>query len=296
MRTNKDNLILKHYFQNDADKQNRLLVEDQFLSFLNSAGCQLVAKSVGCDAKNKFALYSFLEGEKPLVITDSHIDQASDFILYLYELKNHADAKNLGQAVEACFNVKQHLNIVDQRFVQFNDIKNTDDFEVKEFLQWVNDVLYPSWTKIKSDVPIYPDENSTKLLTLSPSDFGFHNTLEQNGKLTYIDFEYAGWDSVTKLACDFICQPERPISETQARNFVMKLGQKIDDSALIGQVNMLLPVHRVKWCCILLNVFRDVDRQRRVHSGVDSSDLLSQQLNKAKSYFNAHLHYLFKEK
>ena len=292
----KNHWILKHYFQHDADKRNRLLVECQFLTFLNGVGCQFVATSVGYDAENQFALHSFLRGEKPSVIRDSYIDQAAQFILFLHGLKNHRKAKIIGNAVDACFSIEQHLNLVDKRFSQFDRIVGTDSSKLTEFLYWIKNILHPCWLKIQSDISINQKDFSKQSFTLSPSDFGFHNTLVHNGRLSFIDFEYAGWDSIAKLACDFICQPELPISRSQAAKFVAKLAQETNDSALTAQVNMLLPIHRIKWCCILLNVFRDIDRQRRVHSGVDFPDLLGKQLNEAKSYFEAHLQYLYKEK
>ena len=47
---------------------------------------------------------------------------------------------------------------------------------------------------------------------LSPSDFGFHNALvDDDGQVTFLDFEYAGRDDPAKLVSDFFCQPEIPV-------------------------------------------------------------------------------------
>ena len=47
---------------------------------------------------------------------------------------------------------------------------------------------------------------------VSPSDFGFHNALRTpDGRLAFIDFEYAGWDDPAKTVSDFFCQPECPV-------------------------------------------------------------------------------------
>ena len=46
---------------------------------------------------------------------------------------------------------------------------------------------------------------------VSPSDFGFHNALRtEDGRLAFLDFEYAGWDDPAKLVCDFELQPAVP--------------------------------------------------------------------------------------
>ena len=286
--------VLKHYFKHEADKRDRLGAESQFLKFLNQVGCQTVAQPIAIDDSQQLAIYSFISGTKPSVVTDSHIDQATQFILLLQSLRNHPSAKILKNATDACFDFDQHINLVNVRFEQFSHIE-PNSAEVIDFLEWVKNVLHPTWLKIRANILVADKGSLIQEVTLSPSDFGFHNTLEYHGTLSFIDFEYAGWDSMAKLICDFICQPELPISSSQATKFLTKIAKETNDPGLIDQVNALLPLHRMKWCCILLNVFRNVDRQRRSHSGVSSSGILIEQLNKAKYYFETHLQDKYKE-
>lgn len=286
--------VLKHYFKHEADKRNRLDTEYLFLKFLNQIGCPVVAKPIAVDDSKQLALYSFIHGTKPSSITDSHIDQAAQFILLLHSFRDHPKSKILKNAADACFDIEQHVNLVNARLEQFNHIE-PDCLEVVGFLDWVKKVLQPAWLKICTNIFTEHKNSLTQEITLSPSDFGFHNTLEYNGTISFVDFEYAGWDSMTKLICDFICQPELPITSSQAAQFLNKLAKGTNDPCLADQVNTLLPLHRVKWCCILLNVFRSVDRQRRSHSGVSSTGILNKQLNKAKYYFETHLQDLNKE-
>jgi Phosphotransferase enzyme family len=286
--------VLKHYFRHDTDNRDRLNAESQFLNFLNQAGCQSVAKLTAIDESKQLALYSFMHGEKPFAITDSHIDQATQFILLLHSLRDHPNSKMLKNAADACFATEQHINLVNVRLEQFNHIQ-LDGAEVIACLEWIENVLRPAWLKICANIFNAHKKISTQAVTLSPSDFGFHNTLEHHGILSFIDFEYAGRDSMAKLICDFICQPELPVTNSQAEQFLNKIAREINDSRLIDQVNILLPLHRIKWCCILLNVFRSVDYQRRIHSGISSSEILSEQLSKAKYYFETHLQDSYKE-
>ena len=159
--------------------------------------------------------------------------------------------------------------------------------------------LVPLWLLIKARLlqEIPPTELRQPLplaeRILSPSDFGFHNTLEHEGRLSFVDFEYAGWDDPAKLICDFLCQPELPVNEKQGRQFMDNLLNNLPSAdAVIRRVDKLLPAHLLKWCCILLNEFRDEDRERRMHAGVKAEGLLADQLGKAKSYFNLHLAHL----
>jgi hypothetical protein len=43
---------------------------------------------------------------------------------------------------------------------------------------------------------------------VSPSDLGAHNCIEHDGRLSFLDFEYAGTDSGINLAGDLAMQPD----------------------------------------------------------------------------------------
>ena len=54
----------------------------------------------------------------------------------------------------------------------------------------------------------------------SPSDFGFHNALRQpDGRLRFLDFEYAGWDDPAKTIIDFCNQPDLLLPDPLAAVF-----------------------------------------------------------------------------
>jgi hypothetical protein len=285
--------LLKHYFQHVGDKRNRLNSEYLFLSFLNSKKNIFVAKPIAKDENNNLALYSFLPGIKPTIILDNHIEQAAEFLLYLHRLKISPNAMKLPKAADSCESIKGHINLVNQRIKSLKQIeknhKTSDQF--KEFSLFLKSKLVPAFENIKNEITaIYHEEiNITQLTTISPSDFGFNNSLEYQNKLSFIDFEYAGWDSAAKLVCDFICQPEIPISISQSNLFIIKMSEIYKTPNFMNEIKSLLPLHRLKWCCILLNVFKEADMQRRAHSGVVTDNLQSMQLNKAKLYFEEHL-------
>ncbi len=120
---------------------------------------------------------------------------------------------------------------------------------------------------------------------MSPSDFGFHNILVDNKTLYFFDFEYAGWDDPAKLFCDFYSQPESPVIFEQAETFRILVSHALKLTEANLWTKELLPFYRLKWCCILLNEFRQSDRNRRIHAGMHSVKMLRVQLHKAKSYF-----------
>jgi hypothetical protein len=287
--------IVKSYYSHSTDKRDRLAVEFGFLQFLNNEGVTGICRALGEDRASRSALYSFLPGSRPKVIRSEHIVQAANFIGEVNRFRGSSVGMQLPEAADACFSIADHIRLAENRIslllrlAPASQIESEAHFFVKEQLQ-------PLFIELNKRISnqIDPSEWSKQLSAedrvLSPSDFGFHNTLEYNGSLFFVDFEYAGWDDPAKLICDFFCQPELPVSTSQGVQFMEELLLGLPNPfAMIERVKLLLPVHRLKWCCILLNEFRLEDRERRLHAGVESIGLLDKQLGKAKQYFDHHL-------
>jgi thiamine kinase-like enzyme len=287
--------ILKNYFQKANDPRDRLGTEFGFLSFLAEHGVNNVPAPICEDLQFNRGLYSFLLGERPVKIEAWHITQATDFIKSLNQHRTSKDAKTLLPAAEACFSIKDHLDSAQRRIQRLLKIDPIIEIE-REAKSFVINRLSPAWEKIRNHV-----EQATGLKKngevinesdriLSPSDFGFHNTLQNGDNLYFVDFEYAGWDDPAKLISDFTCQPELPVSKTLANQFMEEIVTYFPNPESTKlRVQRLLSVHRIKWCCILLNEFNVEDRQRRLHAGFSEEGLLEQQLTKTERYFDEHL-------
>jgi hypothetical protein len=287
--------ILKNYYQHSSDKRDRLGTEFGFLTFLKQVGVTSVPQPLGMNNALHCALYSFLPGKRPNTITLEHISQAANFISNINRFQKSSAAMALPVAADACFSWQEHLNLAETRIERLMKVEPTSDLE-RDAHAFVEERLLPLWSRLKKNLIQAIDSSqlvnplATDARILSPSDFGFHNALENAEYLSFVDFEYAGWDDPAKLICDFICQPELPVSESQGKQFIDELLLSLPYPDTVRyRVEHLLPVHRIKWCCILLNEFRVEDRQRRLHAGVASDGLLADQLNKAKQYFNSHL-------
>lgn len=287
--------ILKNYFQQNSDKRDRLSTEFGFLKYLKQAGISLVALPLGMDPALHRALYTYLPGTRPVAITSAHISKTAQFIKTINFLRNSPAALELPLAADACLNWQAHIELATSRIDSLLAIQPKQEVEM-EANKFVKEQLLPLWLRLKASLLEVLRQTQTSYLLpmedriISPSDFGFHNVLENQGELFFLDFEYAGWDDPAKLICDFICQPELPVTQSQGQQFRDELLSVLPNSdELKHRVELLLPVHRLKWCCILLNEFRLEDLNRRLHAGVGSAGLLLQQLGKAKWYFNTHL-------
>ena len=288
--------IVKHYFQHSTDKRDRLGTEFGFLTFLNNSGVAGVSHPLGMDQSLHYALYSCLPGKRPEIVTARHIAEAAEFIGNINRFRNSSEAQSLPLAADACFTLQDHINLAETRINRLMVTLRLEGGVEAEASRFLKEKLHPMLELLKARVseqlspyqlaePLSPEER-----ILSPSDFGFHNTLEENNSLFFLDFEYAGWDDPAKLICDFICQPELPVSAIQARQFTEELSISLPFSgSFSARVELLLPFHRMKWCGILLNEFREEEWNRRIHAGVESAGMLNLQLGKSKQYYNEHL-------
>lgn len=287
--------ILKRYFQHPADHRDRLGTETAFLAVCQQHGVAHVPHLLGANRPLLSALYSCLPGARPAVLTEDHASQAARFILSLNTLRGAPDAQALPAASDACFSLQAHLDLASSRIARLLAVQ-PDCAVADEACAFVRDTLAPAWRALDtraraglSDAQLQAVLPQAERI-LSPSDFGFHNSLEHEGVLGFVDFEYAGWDDPAKLVSDFHCQPELPVNAAQGARFTTELLAGLHDGAAIGaRVQRMLPLHRIKWCCILLNELRSEDRQRRLHAGVDASALLETQLAKARLYYHTHL-------
>jgi hypothetical protein len=287
--------LLKRYFQHPADRRDRLGTEFRFLSLCQQHGLVHVPQALAMDRELNCALYSFLPGQRPAVPHSGHIAQAAQFILALNGLRGNADAAALPLASDACLSIEAHLALADSRIERLLQVQ-PDGAVAAEACAFVRATLEPAWRKLDAAAraAFAPDQLAAELppaqRILSPSDFGFHNSLDHEDVLAFVEVEYAGWDDAAKLLCDFQCQPELPVTAQQGAQFCAAVLAGLgNDGATAQRVALLLPLHRIKWCCILLNELRSEDRQRRLHAGVDANALLETQLAKARQYFQTHL-------
>ena len=152
--------------------------------------------------------------------------------------------------------------------------------------------LFDQWQIIKSEILRKTAIHAKQILTercISPSDFGFHNALLTNQGISFLDFEYAGWDDPAKMAGDFFSHPAMPVDAVHFERFLNKTMRFAPNSAaLIERVWLLLPVFQTKWCCIILNDFLPASAQRRrfADPNFDEAERKRAQLDKALRLFS----------
>jgi Phosphotransferase enzyme family len=293
VETDAGSAVLKHYFSDPRDPRDRLAAEWGFLQHIWSRGVRVVPEPLASDTTAQAGLYGFVPGRKLLVseLGPQHIDAAIEFVLAVNSAPRTPQA--LAPASEACFSLADHVATVERRVARLAGL-DPHAPHAKEAQRLVAEAVLPAWTTVKGrltndaraaglemDRALRPDK-----CCLSPSDFGFHNALaDDNGGMTFLDFEYAGRDDPAKLVSDFFCQPEIPVPLTYHPGFLMRLadGLQVDDAGLT-RCRILLDAYRIKWSCILLNDFMPVGAARRSFANAGEWDIRClKQIEKARA-------------
>lgn len=288
-------VLLKLYFRGEGDERDRLRGERCFYGLAQEAGATSVPPVLGWDLDRRLGLFDFVEGCKlePGQVSADHIRAAAGLVA---RVNNTLDASTPEEdhpvASEACFSFAGHLDAVQGRVERLRSLRPRDHLD-EEAVAWIQQELAPSWRRVSDHaLARAANEGLDPVASLpqtqrwiSPSDFGFHNALlGKAGDLKFFDFEYAGWDDPAKLMADFFCQPSVPAPVDLWDEFVAGLaacGRWHPDAGRRGR--LLLPVYRIKWCCIMLNEFLAAGARRRYFSGAGDQDRRAAQLGKACS-------------
>ena len=96
-------------------------------------------------------------------------------------------------------------------------------------------------------------DTSKLKIYIYPSDVGIHNTLKCGEDLKFLDFEYAGYDDISKLIADWVMQPNQTFSIHQEERLLVimnKLLKEVDSTWLERYVS-IKKLTLLKWSVIM---------------------------------------------
>jgi hypothetical protein len=282
--------LLKAYFHHRGDRWDRLGAESSFCSHAWRSGLRCLPQPIAGDPRRRLGLYEFIDGRRlsRREVTAATVRQAVDFVVGLNRARPAARA--WPAAAEACFSVTEHLRCLHGRLSRLEHLAGSSRWHRKA-RDFIRGELLPAGRVVDDFVRERSRQLGLPLSAslplgqrcLSPSDFGFHNALRRpGGRLCFIDFEYAGSDDPAKLVCDFFCQQAVPVPSRYFVAFIRDLQAGLPSLRLdVERIEMLMPVYRLKWCCIILNEFLPVGLARRRFAG--SAVRQAVQLRKARA-------------
>lgn len=270
-------VVVKAYHRNPQDSRDRLAGEWGAFEFLKRRKVAWVPAPLARDEVGQMAAYEFVPGDAPdlKAIRSSDIREAANALGELYRMgRSLPVARELfGPASEACFSLEDICRSVRNRLASLEECAQAAP-ELQQFLsiellpfelhskRWSEAEAVASGVSFTQPLPSHA-------LTLSPSDFGFHNAIRRgSGGLVFLDFEYFGWDDPAKTVVDFLLHPAMQLGESLRREFFDAATSAFAAvPGLAERTRLVYPLFGLKWCCILLNEFTRQHASRRLFSG-----------------------------
>jgi hypothetical protein len=282
---------LKMYPDRSFDGRTRLETEFNAVRFLRANGFDDVPDAVRKDDDLNLGIYSWIDGQSIGAPDHQDLDQAVEFVGRLYKVSKTSQHPADELATEACLSAMELINQIDARFKRLRSVSMNNP-ALSEFLE---QIFSPMWRDLREDlVQTWPESSREKDLDpkyriLSPSDFGFHNALKDGEEITFIDFEYFGWDDPVKLTSDFLWHPAmelHPNLTAKWKNSMLDIFAS--EPYFKERLNAAMPLYGLRWAMIVLNEFLPGFAGRRKNAGGTDSYNPEQtrkvQLRKAKHY------------
>ena len=287
---------LKFYPSQDDDRRDRLSQEYQGLEFLARYGIAGIPRPVARDPALGCGLYEWIDGV-PIAGArvepgPADVDAMVALAGRLAALADESHAGALAPASAHCFSGAAVAAQLAERLARLHNVAAKEDalapFLDDEFAPRVEPLLRRAKDVYAEASLDFGTELRPPALTLSPSDFGFHNALRtRDGGIAFVDFEYFGWDDPAKMVSDALWHPGSTFSPTLARRFRVGAGRIFEDregDSFAVRLEALHPLFGMIWCLILLNEFLPERWRRRLAAGgtADAGPARARQLAAAR--------------
>ncbi len=260
--TNEDNhnYALKLYPETTNGEKKRIETETNFLDFLIKAGVKECPMVVDKSQTYNWCLFNWISGNKVETITTLHIKQIASFTNQINRYRYHSISESINHAAEPCISLDGFLRGISEKYrcaLKSHWRKESST----HIVNWLINNLEPQLTKSmqilgdKYELAHWQDLEIGSWI--SPSDVGIHNMIEDQGKIYFLDFEYAGKDDLSKLAADWVLQPNAPFNNTQENLLITLLNQSFNSKIQINdswveRFNDIKPLIQIKWCIIMI--------------------------------------------
>ena len=280
-------LALKIYPDLATDVRPRRTNEWLALSLTHEAKLQ-TPKPFATNEDLNWSLIEWYNGDVASGSDQVRLIQAVDFMRALTEVSRASRANtSIGSATEACLTP---IDVEKQIRNRLDYFKGVDGSDLQEFLE---QVLVPNFNGSVKDARDllkdgYESQLSSGLWTLSPSDFGLHNSIITSANdVVFYDFEYFGWDDPVKVTADFCLHPAMRLDLSSQRYWVGEMKALFaHDVKFELRLKALAPLCAIRWALIVLNEFRSDKLKNRLHAQstiqLDIRKKLVEQLEKAK--------------
>ena len=217
--------VFKIYSERDTDRA-RLCREFQFLQYCRERGISQVPELIASDSLQNVLVLSHIPGAPILSPSVKDFQSCAEFLLDLNSDSSRGRI-HLQNAIERLFDGTSMINAVRRRIFNTRESLQTMDLTAEtKLVSELNESFIEYFNRMSTQALKEYNEFEKlffKKEVVSPSDFGFHNSLSCFGKLYFLDFEYSGIDSPIKLILDFLLQPDYLVQSDQEGLFLDSL-------------------------------------------------------------------------
>ena len=239
------------------DRRDRQGAEARALAFLARTGVGRAPHLVAADESARASLLSWIEGAAISQVSDADVGQFAQFQIGLDRASDGDARRDIGAAAEACISGARILSHIRRRhgpLAAFGE-------QLPALGHFLHSRFLPALTAAEARARhIYEElgldfaaDRPLASQTLIASDFGAHNALRgADGKLTFLDFEYFGWDDPLASIGNFVLHPGMELAPSQ---------RSLYQNAIIAhfgasherRLAALLPLYGLRWCAIILS-------------------------------------------
>jgi hypothetical protein len=293
IETNKQKYILKVYSILHAGSRDRLRAEIEFLQYANSVASDFVPRLIEFDADKRAVLMEFVEGHtfsEGALLSEKQVSEAVRFFAILNQNPEVAKSILSMDAAEGFLKITDHLENVAARI---------STMTTSHLSEAMTRTAGPLLDRLKAD---YEEVKAQTIVAIargdvvnaidpgqryiSASDFGFHNAIQTETGIKFIDFEFAGWDDPAKASLDFVLQPRVPVRASEMR-LLECLDHELNTQSR-KRVHVLGPILHLKWLCIILALLDGgrFNRFKKHRTSDQTEHLIEKQLTIASNYFD----------
>lgn len=292
-------LLAKLYFTHARDPRDRLGTEFGVLEFLWRHGVRCVPEPLRMSREHNLGLYEFIAGARVAAgqVTWADVQQLVELLAAMWRLRSQPGAEKLPAASEAAFTLNGYWANVERRLNRVRTAMDETEPGARQRVPTnVREFVKQELVPVETEVRAFVERESTQLgvgldselpaeqRTLSPADHGFHNVLRRaDGRLTFLDFEYAGWDDPAQTLANALILPEVPLPAEHRVAFLREMLARLDGAeGVAARLRLVYPMLALKWSLIMLNEFLPVGGERRAFAGANEEARRAGQLAKAR--------------
>ena len=271
---------LKIYPDRQLDARPRLETERLACQLLSSCRYPVPAV-VATDSQLGWGVFEWIDAAPGGPVSTAFVTQCLAFTQRLYQdrlaWRQHPQ---IAAASEACLSGVELLRQIQQRCHRLTVGATQPDAKLARFLA---DDFGPVLAYVAEQARHQVGDNFEVTLPAywqcpSPSDFGHHNALAtRDGRWHFIDFEYFGWDDPVKLVADAYWHPGMGLGPELRQQWLGGCRSLFaQDPGYAQRLAAYLPLHGLKWCLILLNVYLPLGLAQRAHAQANPAHSVSE--------------------